>query len=258
MACQSSEAPKNPDSSSTTPSEENLLPEPKPIPVKNLPQFDQDFLMGKFNPAKHPDFVEVDIKHASRKGMYLHQDTYESFKKMWEAAKKDGVNLKVISATRNFDRQKRIWEAKWNGSRKVGGKDLSKTIPDANERAYKILEYSSMPGTSRHHWGSDLDINALENDYFDRGVGKKIYNWMTANAAKYGFCQTYTPKGPLRPYGYNEERWHWSYLPLAKQLSNQFRLKVKNEDISGFDGAETAKGIDVVEKYVFGINKDCL
>ena len=48
------------------------------------------------------------------------------------------------------------------------------------------------------------------------------------------------------------------YTPLSKQLSDQFRTKVRNVDISGFDGAEAAVGIDVVEKYVFGINRRCL
>ena len=34
---------------------------------------------------------------------------------MAEAAKKEGVILTIISATRNFESQKRIWENKWNG-----------------------------------------------------------------------------------------------------------------------------------------------
>lgn len=221
-------------------------------------RFDLDYIRGKFDPAQHPDFVKIPLKYADREGRYLHRETYEAFLKMWEAARQDGVNLKIISATRNFNAQKGIWEAKWTGRRKVGGKDLSQTIPDVAKRAYKILEYSSMPGTSRHHWGTDIDLNALVNSHFEKGEGLKTYQWLTANAAAYGFCQPYSPKGSERPHGYNEEKWHWSYLPIALPLTKQAELQLKNDMISGFAGAEAASQIDVVQKYVLGINPECL
>jgi len=49
-----------------------------------------------------------------------------------------------------------------------------------------------MPGTSRHHWGSDVDLYSLEDIDFLKGNGKIIYQWLTDNAASYGFCQPYT------------------------------------------------------------------
>ncbi len=165
----------------------------------------------------------------------------------------------IKSATRPFDRQKIIWEGKWTGKRLVaGGQDISKTIPNPKERALKILEYSSMPGTSRHHWGTDIDINNFTNEYFAKGKGLKEYEWLTTHASEYGFCQPYTAKGAARPDGYNEEKWHWSYLPVAKKLTQQYQLRLKDKDISGFKGAETAVEIEVVRKYVLGISKACL
>ncbi len=134
----------------------------------------------------------------------------------------------------------------------------AKKYPDPKTRALKILLYSSMPGTSRHHWGTDIDLNSFVNSYFEKGEGAKIYDWLTANAASYGFCQPYTEKGESRPFGYEEERWHWSYLPLAKQLTELAKVKLKDEAISGFKGAEVAPQIRVVEKYVLGISKSCL
>jgi len=218
-----------------------------------------DFLMGKFKPETHSDFVKIEKKYASRAGMFLHKKTYDAFKKMHSAAKADGINLTIRSATRNFQSQKGIWEAKWTGQRKVeNGQDVSKTIPDPKLRALKILEYSSMPSTSRHHWGTDIDINAFTNEYFSKGKGKKEYDWLVANAASFGFCQPYTPKGSERPNGYNEEKWHWSYLPLSKPLIDQAKLRFKNEMVKGFKGAETAAQIDVVNNYVLGINQECL
>lgn len=220
--------------------------------------YDVAYLTGKFDPAKHPLFEKVAAQYADGPGYYLHQEAYAAFQKMHEAAAKAGVNLKIISATRNFNRQKRIWEAKWTGGRKVDGMNLAEAMPDPEKRARKILEMSSMPGTSRHHWGTDLDVNALNNAYFEKGKGKVLYEWLTAHAAEYGFCQPYTPKGEERPNGYEEEKWHWSYIPVAQQLTNLAQYQVKDSDISGFKGADVAEKIQVVKNYVLGINPQCL
>lgn len=228
----------------------------EPVEMDTLPK---DLLLGRFDPAKSPDFSKISSTYGSGSGLgaYLHTECLEAFKKMHAAAKADGVSLRIISATRNFYRQKQIWEAKWKGQRKVGGKDLSKTLPDPAKRATKILLYSSMPGTSRHHWGTDMDLNDLENSYFESGKGLKVYNWLVENAASYGFGQPYSPKGPERPYGYEEEKWHWSYLPLAKKYLKAYGDQIKPEDIVGFEGAEVAQELKVIEKYVFGIAASC-
>jgi LAS superfamily LD-carboxypeptidase LdcB len=115
-----------------------------------------------------------------------------------------------------------------------------------------------MPGTSRHHWGTDVDINDLDNYTFEQGPGKKVYAWMLAHAHEYGFCQPYTKKDEARPNGYNEEKWHWSYIPVAKKLTDLAARKLTDDMIGGFKGAETALEIGVVEKYVLGINPACL
>jgi zinc D-Ala-D-Ala carboxypeptidase len=119
------------------------------------------------------------------------------------------------------------------------------------------LKYSSMPGTSRHHWGTDMDFNALTNEFFDKGKGKKIYTWLVANAHKYGFCQTYSAMGSDRTTGYQEERWHWSYTPISIRLTEIAKARIKDDMISGFLGSETALEIEVVEKYILGISPKC-
>ena len=216
-------------------------------------------LMGKFDPLKDKNFIEIELEYADRPGQILHKETYAAFLKMFEAAKKDSIKLIIKSATRNFSAQKAIWEGKWNGKRLLEGNiNAAQKIPNPKQRALKILEYSSMPGTSRHHWGTDIDLNAFVNSYFEKGEGKKEYDWLVANAGTFGFCQPYTPKGSKRPEGYNEEKWHWSYLPLATRLSDQYKIRLNDKDISGFDGAETATEIGIIKKYVFGINHHCL
>lgn len=213
------------------------------------------FLMGKAGAEKQ--FVRIDSRYAAREGMVLQAEAYEAFKLMHQAAQQDGIKLVIKSATRNFNYQRRIWEGKWTGSRKVEGKNLSKSIPDPRQRALKILENSSMPGSSRHHWGTDIDLNAFTNDYFRQGKGKREYEWLQANAARFGFCQTYTLKNGQRT-GYNEERWHWSYLPLSKPYTQQAANSLRDTMFSDFKGADTATQIGIVKNYVLGINKQCL
>ena len=145
----------------------------------------ENYLMGKFNPRKHNAFVKVPERYANRKGYYLRESTLEAFKKMHEAARKDGVKLIIRSATRNFDSQKRIWERKWRAQKK------SRSSVD---KARNILQENSMPGSSRHHWGTEIDLNAFKNDWFEYDQGLKLFRWMNKNAAKYGFHRPYTKK----------------------------------------------------------------
>lgn len=214
-------------------------------PVVNL-----DHLMGKFNPARHPDFVPVGKPYTNKTGMILHRETFAAFKKMWAAAKKEGVTLNIISSTRSFDQQKNIWEGKWTR--------FATEQPAADDRARKILEYSAMPGASRHHWGTDIDLNDLNNPSFETG-GRfvNVYAWLRLHAHEYGFCQPYTAKNDQRPHGYKEEKWHWSYLPVAAPLLRQYSQSVRNDMFLGFSGAETAKKLNIVDHYVLGINQDC-
>lgn len=216
-------------------------------------QVDKNYLLGKFDPATHSQFSKLSDEHAqgSAKGGYLRTETYEAFVKMSDAARKEGVELIIISATRNFESQKRIWENKWEGRTLVEGKNLT-TVNDPKERARLILLYSSMPSTSRHHWGTDMDLNSLENNFFESGQGLKIYQWLTVHAAEYGFCQPYTSKANGR-MGYEEEKWHWSYLPLSGVFLVEYKKKVTYKDIKGFVGSDVAPSIDVIKNYVLGV-----
>jgi zinc D-Ala-D-Ala carboxypeptidase len=222
------------------------------------PGIDMNHLLGHINPATDANFSRVEEPYANREGLYLLDEVYSAFVQMHKAAKKDGVSLVIVSATRNFDAQKEIWERKWTGARLVDGRDLAKTVPDPITRARIILRYSSMPGTSRHHWGTDIDINSVENAYFASGAGRKVFEWLAAHANDFGFCQTYTAKGNDRPYGFEEEPWHWSYCPLATRYLEQYLREVTCDDIRGFKGSGTAAQINVIANYVQAINPKCL
>jgi len=217
------------------------------------------YLLGKFDPSQREDFAPVPAEYniAGYK-MYLRKETLNAFENMANAALKDNVELNIASATRNFDYQKDLWNKKWTGVTLVDLQDLSKSIPDGLERFKKILEYSAVPGMSRHHLGTDIDINGATPEYFETEKGQKVYAWLTKNAPSFGFCQTYTLKGSVRPTGYNEEKWHWSYLPLSRDFTQEYKNLIKDSDINGFDGDQYVSQENLINTYVLSINPSCL
>jgi len=216
------------------------------------------YLLGKFNPSQRDDFAMVPADYSiSGYTMYLRKETLGAFLQMAETAEKDGVELKIASATRNFDYQKNLWNNKWSGVTLVDGEDLSKSIPDGLKRFKKILEYSAVPGMSRHHWGTDIDINGASPAYFEGEAGGKIYDWLVKNAGEFGFCQPYNLKDGERPTGYNEEKWHWSYLPLSQNFTEEYKNIITTSDIKGFDGDQYVSSQDLINDYVLDINPAC-
>lgn len=211
-----------------------------------LKEIDKDFLTGKVNYCNDSRFVEV-AKQYSFRQVYLNATVYEAFVEMACAAESEGINLKIISGTRSFEEQKKIWEKKWNYLQ-----DL-----DPQDRIKKILEFSSMPASSRHHWGTDLDINSVETSYFETEKGKAEYQWLTKNAGKFGFYQVYNTTASGRT-GYSEEKWHWSYMPLANFFLRAYNEQINYSDICGFEGAELAEQISLIAFYVNGISDSAI
>lgn len=234
---------------------------PKPsleIKVDTIAFNDKNYLLGKLNYEDYKgSFVLMTAPYANTSNLYLRKDAWNAFANMADDAKKEGISLTIISGARNYQRQSRIWENKWNGEVKVQGKNLATDVKDPAERAKMILLFSSMPGTSRHHWGTDIDINSLEDSYFQTPKGKNEYQWLVKNASKYGFYQPYTVKGTDRNSGYEEEKWHWTYMPVAGQLLKNYIALITLDDIHSFKGHETAKSLDVINKYVLGISPTC-
>ncbi len=209
--------------------------------AKTLPTYTKTDLMGAFNPESHDGFTAVSSRY-SNQTIYMRKEAHEAFIKMAKAAAKDGISLTVVSGTRNKDRQVEIWSNKWE---RFKGDDV--------EKAEEILLYSSMPGTSRHHWGTDIDINSVEPEFFEQGAGAKTYEWLDANAHKFGYFQPYIKKGSERKKGYREEKWHWSYYPTANQLLKAYQRMVTYQDITGFPGAEYAQELNIFDRFVQGI-----
>lgn len=216
------------------------------------------YLTGKFN---SPGPLAPVILEEGGKGHFLRPDVKKALQQMvndFEDSKPSTYkqHIFLVSSFRNFVHQKGIWESKFTG-KKVMRVPIKGKSPE--EITNLILEFSSAPGTSRHHWGTDFDINALDNAYFEEnGKGKILYDWLKQNAHKYGFCQPYSRLSTRNNKGYQEEKWHWSYAPISNQLTKEW--------IKGFTSGEiqfagSFLGADVLGDraldFVRSINPDC-
>ena len=219
----------------------SLLPTPYSLPPTpcSLPK---SLLLGKFDPATDTNFIAIPPHMTSHTNIYCQRQTLQAYIAMRDSALKENISLTIVSATRTFDRQRQIWERKWQNTQ---GNDSIKVR--------SILRYSSMPGTSRHHWGTDLDFISVETDYWTHGEGLRTYQWLCNNAHKFGFFQPYTAD-PSRT-GYAEERWHWSYDPLSKPYLQAYQQKITAKDITGFSGSYLIDSLNIIQTHVLGISQ---
>lgn len=156
----------------------------------------------------------------------LHNDAVAAVLGLREAARADGLELAVVSSFRDFARQEAIWNAKFRGERPLLDRDeceIDAAALDDRGRVDAILLWSALPGASRHHWGSDIDVvdrAAVAPDYRPRLTAKEfapdgpfraLSDWLTANMARFGFFRPYTlDRGGVQP-----EPWHLSYAPVS-------------------------------------------
>jgi len=192
-------------------------------------------------------------------GYDLIKEAADAYIKMKVAAAKDGFELKVVSSYRSFDRQLAIWNRKFEINSKKG--------MDPLENIKKITEYSTIPGTSRHHWGTEIDLISaqpkvdgdvlLANLFEGEGPYAALKSWMDANANSYGFFLAY-PKDSLRK-GFKYEPWHYSYKPKSKYfLKNYLTIDLKNiflsHEILGKEIFDEKFIQEYKEEYILGIS----
>ena len=175
--------------------------------------YTRDELIGKGNPNI------VGNSYTSK----MHRDTAAALELMQEAAALENIQIEVVSAYRSFQRQKEIFEGKY-----VRFTNEGLTPVQAID---KIIAYSTIPGTSRHHWGTDIDIidgNAPRpkrvlqpKNFHGKGPFCKLKEWLNVHAESFGFYEVYTDN-PHRK-GFEYEPWHFSYAAVSIPMLEAYR-----------------------------------
>lgn len=158
---------------------------------------------------------------------WMQRDAAQAFAAMRVAAARDGIDLEPVSAYRDFERQRQLWNAKFRGERPLfdaRGRAIDGSRLDAGRKVEVLLLWSALPGASRHHWGTDLDlvdraamppgyaVQLTPAEYGRRGPFARLARWLDDRARRYGFFRPYaTGRGGVRP-----EPWHFSYAPVAR------------------------------------------
>ncbi|MEN0036025.1 MAG: M15 family metallopeptidase [Cellvibrio sp.] len=183
----------------------------------------------------------------------VHQGLVEPLTFLQQRAASAGFILKVASSYRSFERQLLIWNNKARGLRPVlndAGVALDINLLSARDKVFAILRWSALPGASRHHWGTDIDVydgSRIDDNYQlqltveetqGNGPFAEFHYWLSDELA---MCSSdfYHPDF-YRPYaqdrgGIAPEPWHLSYAPLANAFAQQLTLPLLRQQLEQTD-----------------------
>jgi len=199
----------------------------------------------------------------------LHADALTAFLDMKADAAHAGIDLAITSAFRDFAAQQRIWDMKYRGERPIydqHGNALDQAALSDEERVAAIMCWSAVPGASRHHWGSELDLvdrAAIPEGYrvllapaecAPGAVFYPLHCWLDANLARYGYFRPYgTFRGGVRP-----EPWHVSFAAVSVPALGALTREVLVEAIEGSDtlgkALVLARMAEIYDRYVANVD----
>lgn len=146
-------------------------------------------------------------------------ECWRAFEALQARAAEAGFDLQAASGYRSFDRQLMIWNAKAGGERVVHDDDncpIHMHDLDDVDKVCAILRFSALPGASRHHWGTDLDVfdaAAMPEDYRLQLSPQEV-----AEDGMFGPCTPgsmsglprATPRASIAPTIQTAAVWRWS------------------------------------------------
>ncbi|MGD2123518.1 MAG: M15 family metallopeptidase [Gemmatimonadota bacterium] len=184
-------------------------------------------------------------EQASRFGSRIHADVVEPFLHLQADAARAGFDLQILSGFRSFQDQLSIWNQKAQGGRPVldsQARPVDIATLTQEELVFAILRWSALPGASRHHWGTDLDVfdaaarpagyevELVPEEVDPGGMFGPLHDWLDGRMAV-GEAFTF-----FRPYdrdrdGVAPERWHLSCGAVADGYQSKLTREVLEETI---------------------------
>jgi LAS superfamily LD-carboxypeptidase LdcB len=223
---------------------------------------------AQLTPLELTGRARTHVRMVARFGCALHPLAADALQALRTAAAAAGIDLQPVSGFRDFWRQLAIWNDKYSGARALldaNSAPLEAAALDPGERVAAIMNWSALPGASRHHWGSDCDVidrNALPpgapvellgSDFEPGGRYGRLADWLAAHAEGYGFFRPYDrDRGGVRP-----EPWHLSFAPVAGPALAALSVEVIGAALAGAElgGREIvlARLPELHARYVAGV-----
>lgn len=154
---------------------------------------------GFYLPASYEpdDLCKISIPVSSEDETYLlRKEAADALQQMYEDAKKEGLEIAVVSAYRSYEDQKEIYDYYFS---KYDELTASRLV--------------SIPGCSEHQLGLSVDLTSKdiigdEDSFF---VDTPEYRWVIKHAHEYGFILRY-PDDKTSITGTTNEPWHFRYV----------------------------------------------
>lgn len=201
----------------------------------------------------------------------VHKQMAQDFLRLQRDAALDGFDLQLASAFRDYDRQLKIWNAKASGQRQLVDdqeRPLEFSTLSNDEILSAILRWSAVPGCSRHHWGTDIDVfdgktqrvedvKLIPSETIESGPAARLHEWLDERMKSknaYGFFRPYaTDRGGVAP-----ERWHLSYYSLSRRYLEAYTSSIFKKNIEESDlllkNELLARADDVYQRFLINID----
>jgi LAS superfamily LD-carboxypeptidase LdcB len=181
--------------------------------------------------------------------VYIHRAIATPWLQLKNSAELEGFKPFILSGFRSFQRQLTIWERKISRQVEIKDKYNTPLAIDASksELLDAILSWSAIPGYSRHHWGTDIDIfdaSCLDDHYQIKlepceftepdGPCYQFEAWLKENIEQFGFYRPYQEQNQ----GVAIEPWHLSHSKTSSVFMNEigfeaFKRFIETNDIPG-------------------------
>ena len=196
-------------------------------------------------------------------GYKLQKKAHQAYLEMNYEAKKSDMNIRVVSSYRSFNHQNLIWTRKYKRYR-------SRNLSSQQAIQYNI-RYTAIPGSSRHHWGTEIDVvnGSIKTskyplntkNFHGYGIYKSFREWMDSHAHKFGYYQVYTNDHQRR--GFKYEPWHYSFAELAKPMLKEYKERdvqkiLKQQELLGKQHFTEPFIEKYTEDNILGINRSLL
>ena len=226
--------------------------------------------MSHFDPLELTGRATTHVVEVPAFALSLQPDAALALDALCRSALRAGLDPLPVSGFRSFERQLAIWNGKFRGERPLLdrlGQPLQALDLDTGARVTAILCWSALPGASRHHWGTEVDLvdraaltggrepRLVAAEYAAGGPFEPLAQWLERHARRFGFYRPYgVDRGGVAP-----EPWHYSFAPRARDAQAALTPEVLRAALSlaAIDGRDwlLERIVELHRRYVTAVDR---